>query len=396
MLCRRVIVRGSSIGYHSFATKHTTSTRLFHHSRTVRSSLLPTWIDRIRSRLLGDSNTHYGDDNMGRNKTQISHGDLSALQQMLGLRPADLMPASLQDAIIICVDCEAFEFDQHKVTEVGVSMFDTRDVPQTIAEISREALFSNIVSSHYRISEYGHLRNKRYSKGNPDAFAFGKSTWIGLADIKQTLQDVFENAAKLPPPITGLRKIVLAGHAIKNDLEYLRKLDFDVNDIPSVVMKLDTQTIAVSKKRQMGLANQLGALRIVPEHLHNAGNDAAYTLRALLAIAIGEHSDPGNTLRKSEAVTVKPKTTVVRKVEVCSVGAAKHKLPATRPSTGLPARPSWIPLPPDSRSTASQQSVGVSPLLAESRKRPLSSAQIDEAYESDIPRGKKHEKSSGV
>ncbi|EME87449.1 uncharacterized protein MYCFIDRAFT_89442 [Pseudocercospora fijiensis CIRAD86] len=206
---------------------------------------------------------------MGRAKTQVAHGDLLALQQMLGLRPANLMPASLQNAVIICVDCEAFEFDQNK----------------TVTEASKDALFSNIVSSHYRIAEYGHLQNKRYSKGNPDAFAFGTSTWVGLAKITRSLYHVFEHAAKLPAPLTGLRKVVLVGHAIKNDLNYLRKLNFDVNDIAHVVLKLDTQTIAVPRKRQMGLANLLEALQIVPGHnLHNAGNDAAYTLRALLAI----------------------------------------------------------------------------------------------------------------
>ncbi|KXT03901.1 hypothetical protein AC578_9319 [Pseudocercospora eumusae] len=306
-------------------------------------------------------------------ETMGKDGDLSALQQMLGLRPANLSPASLQDAVIICIDCEAYELDHNKVTEVGVSMFDTRDAPEAIAETSKEELFSKIVSSHYRIEEYGHLRNNRFSKGNPGSFAFGTSTWTGLADIKQTLQNVFEDAAKLSPPLTGLRKIVFVGHAIKNDLEYLRKLNFDINDIPSVVLKLDTQTIAVSKKRQMGLAKLLAALQIVPTHLHNAGNDAAYTLRALLAIAIGEHTDPGSTLRKLEAVTVKPKTTLVRKVEVSSVGTTGHKIPATTLH---------------SRFTASQQNDGVEPSLTESRKRRLASAQIDEAYESDTPKSK--------
>lgn len=33
------------------------------------------------------------------------------------------------DAVFICIDCEAWEHDQHEVTEIGVAVFDTRDLP---------------------------------------------------------------------------------------------------------------------------------------------------------------------------------------------------------------------------------------------------------------------------
>lgn len=44
--------------------------------------------------------------------------------------------------------------------------------------------------------EHSHLKNRRYAKGNPDAFAFGPSTWVKLADVKQTLERVFTHAGR--------------------------------------------------------------------------------------------------------------------------------------------------------------------------------------------------------
>ena len=46
--------------------------------------------------------------------------ELSQLQQLLGLaEPKSGKP--VEDVIFVCIDCEAFEFDQNKITEIGMS-----------------------------------------------------------------------------------------------------------------------------------------------------------------------------------------------------------------------------------------------------------------------------------
>lgn len=50
----------------------------------------------------------------------MAHQELSQLQQFLGLvEPKNGKP--VEDVVFLCIDCEAFEFDQSKITEIGMS-----------------------------------------------------------------------------------------------------------------------------------------------------------------------------------------------------------------------------------------------------------------------------------
>lgn len=58
----------------------------------------------------------------------MAHQELSQLQQFLGLvEPKNGKP--VEDVIFVCIDCEAFEFDQSIITEIGMSYisFDNGD-----------------------------------------------------------------------------------------------------------------------------------------------------------------------------------------------------------------------------------------------------------------------------
>ena len=50
----------------------------------------------------------------------MAHQELSQLQRFLGLaEPKNGKP--VEDVVFVCIDCEAFEFDQSKITEIGMS-----------------------------------------------------------------------------------------------------------------------------------------------------------------------------------------------------------------------------------------------------------------------------------
>ncbi|KAH0398903.1 hypothetical protein KCU89_g6756, partial [Aureobasidium melanogenum] len=77
------------------------------------------------------------------------------------------------------------------------------------------------------------------------------------------------------------------------DTLYLNKLKFDPNAKGNIIHKVDTQKFVGTKKQQVGLSKLLAGLGIEPENLHNAGNDAAYTMQALLLIVVQHTNNPG-------------------------------------------------------------------------------------------------------
>jgi hypothetical protein len=49
----------------------------------------------------------------------MAHQELSQLQQYLGLTEPK-SGKSVEDVVFVCIDCEAFEFDQNIITEIGM------------------------------------------------------------------------------------------------------------------------------------------------------------------------------------------------------------------------------------------------------------------------------------
>ena len=89
-----------------------------------------------------------------------------------------------------------------------------------------------------------------------------------------------------------LRNVLLVGHDVGKDLEYLRdKLDFDLTTIPSITAFIDTQRIAREvfhfPKKNLSLHRMLLSLGLPARQLHNSGNDAFYTMQALLLLFCG-------------------------------------------------------------------------------------------------------------
>lgn len=97
--------------------------------------------------------------------------------------------------------------------------------------------------------------------------------------------------AVLNPYIEADRDIILVGHDTKQDIQYLASIGVDLLLVPSIRRTLDTQAIHQSWKdldNVRGLSGVLGDLGLKWRNLHNAGNDAVYTLHALIGVAIEE------------------------------------------------------------------------------------------------------------
>ncbi|KAF2122507.1 hypothetical protein BDV96DRAFT_593040 [Lophiotrema nucula] len=120
-------------------------------------------------------------------------------------------------------------------------------------------------------------------------------------------------------PTTRSRPLVVVGHDLRQDLASLRHADFEIEQFAPVVAYLDTQSTAVE---QLGLRNaHRVSLRFLCQQLglsysnmHKSGNDAMYTLLALLELA-ARSKNPGEEEVKDKlrelvayAMEIKPRT----------------------------------------------------------------------------------------
>lgn len=271
--------------------------------------------------------------------------DMLMLQKYLGLVSPDQVlskgkipannkdPSTWSDIVFLSIDLEAFEYDQNKITEIGVSVLDTRNLAGITPGTHATSWLAKIKTRHLRISEYKKLVNKRFIKGCPDNFNFGDSEFVQLNQIRNILTQIFNNPAGVQAPTFDKRKIVLVGHGLSNDTNYLKALNFSPNASGNVVRSMDTQVLSGSTKRlTLGLERVLRGLGADPVNLHNAGNDAAYTLQALVMMAVQQTHHPDAYLDAIRDV-VMPETF---KQQVKRIGKAKRqaKLAAHSGKTG--------------------------------------------------------------
>ncbi|WEW55239.1 hypothetical protein PRK78_000668 [Emydomyces testavorans] len=267
----------------------------------------------------------------------------------LNVRAASPFPFA-DEPIFISVDIESNEKAHNQIIEIGVSSLDTLDLVGIPPGKGGCNWMEKIKTRHFRISEYAHVRNADFIIGCPDRFEFGNSEWISIQRAAEHLESCFRppysgdipfrttEAVKhveivqleeseededggVPLPIEFLtakaplnsekrfimistpirRNIVLVGHNLPSDLIYMTKLgctifkpnstetDHYSNDKPHFLDSLDTDILFRVLKRERqpsSLSNVLLDLDLAAWNLHNAGNDAHYTMQALIGIVI--------------------------------------------------------------------------------------------------------------
>ncbi|KAI9228203.1 MAG: hypothetical protein DHS80DRAFT_31013 [Piptocephalis tieghemiana] len=160
--------------------------------------------------------------------------------------------------LFLSIDIEAWEQDQTRILEVGWTLYDSRD--------------GRLADEHRTILEFAHLRNGRYVADRKDQFLFGDSIQVPLRQACTELQTDLNTDIPL----------VLVGHDVKADIRYLKKMGVRV---PGNVVTFDTAALYMSQegvREHVGLGKMLDQLGIDAYCLHNAGNDAHYTMAAFL------------------------------------------------------------------------------------------------------------------
>ncbi|CAD0099763.1 unnamed protein product, partial [Aureobasidium mustum] len=196
--------------------------------------------------------------------------ELLAMQHILGLKDASdeavkIKPKELErlqrlkaaDPVFVCIDLEAFEFAQNKITEVGISVLDSRHLAGIDPGPDGNEWLSKINTRHILVKEHKHLVNKRFVHGCPDKFNFGTSEVVSLKHIHKTLTQIFNNpsSSSLLASDSGSRNLILVGHGLSNDTAYLSKLNFAPHAKGNIIRDVDTTKFVGTKKQTVGLSN---------------------------------------------------------------------------------------------------------------------------------------------
>lgn len=190
----------------------------------------------------------------------------------------------LNEPVFISVDVESNERCHSQVTEIGISVLDTRDLVNTPPGETATNWTTNLRSRHFRVKEYSHVVNHDFIPGYPDRFEFGDSEWASLSELPTLTETCFQHY------LSQQRNLVLVGHNPSVDVRYLHDLGVplfqDLQHSPSVFLEtVDTAEVFRVSRHELtvrSLGNILAAFGVTGWYLHNAGNDARYTIEAMV------------------------------------------------------------------------------------------------------------------
>ena len=218
----------------------------------------------------------------------ISDNGGQLLQESLGLAPSESQ--GLDEPVFVTIDFEYLsnikDASQNLNSQMGVAILDSRDL---ISSPARTA-----------ISTYNFVTGSpSYCAATTKKFLFNKTTIIHQQDILSNLESLIPQS----------RNIILVGHDLRNDLRVLQLLGSNLHT--SIRGILDTLRIAsrILPDIPIRLSSILNELQCPFQNLHTAGNDAYFTLRVLLLLAIKDYpkerfnSNHEKTLSALKAIT---------------------------------------------------------------------------------------------
>lgn len=220
--------------------------------------------------------------------------------RLLRMLDNDQPPTSPEnDPVLVSIDLEVSRGERAAISrsqshipyvkELGIAILDVRDIFAPLTPKLSE-LASVIATTQYS-AEHSSEEFEDCDLTDFQECVFARTTRIRQADIVATIErylQIPESNAILTPQ--RLRPIVLVGHSIKHDLNILRRLGLDIATSYPDIKVLDTHSLSrhILTPGGFTLGEVLRRLNCPHEasELHNAGNDATYTLHAVLLLAV--------------------------------------------------------------------------------------------------------------
>eukprot|EP00200_Dunaliella_tertiolecta_P008334 CAMPEP_0202374872 /NCGR_PEP_ID=MMETSP1127-20130417/5619_1 /ASSEMBLY_ACC=CAM_ASM_000462 /TAXON_ID=3047 /ORGANISM="Dunaliella tertiolecta, Strain CCMP1320" /LENGTH=919 /DNA_ID=CAMNT_0048972149 /DNA_START=2277 /DNA_END=5037 /DNA_ORIENTATION=- len=221
-------------------------------------------------------------------------------------------------AVLLSIDLEWYERSSELLLEIGWTLWDSA---------SRRCS-----SKHWIVREGLGYANGRYVPNMRHAFKFGTSQVGLLADGIGSLQ----------ADIDAHPGLILVGHDVSQDMQMLAKWGIL---LPQGTQILDTSKLAWARigdpsRQAMSLRTLLAWLQ-VPDvsGLHNGGNDARFTMEALLQLcapeaAVGEQAPTASAVQAPTAPTAQAPTAPTVQAPTASVVQAP-----TAPTIQAPSAP---------------------------------------------------------
>ena len=178
---------------------------------------------------------------------------------------------------IVSIDIEAYEFDHKKILEVGFMSINLEGL----------RLSGSPYIAHYIIKENEALSNGKHVRNNKHNFIFGNSETIGIKHVMKLLFSHFRSSG-----------VIIVGHNICSDFGFLRNAGYPISEEHFKEDQIiDTQLMwsqCIRKPREMrSLENcllDIGVSKDMLDSLHNAGNDACFTMALFLKLIQAEHN----------------------------------------------------------------------------------------------------------
>ncbi|XDG01546.1 hypothetical protein ABKA04_001161 [Annulohypoxylon sp. FPYF3050] len=196
-----------------------------------------------------------------------------------------LVPFQTKDTVrFVCVDVEAWERSRHVITEVGFAVLDTEDTMRVAPGKDGCNWFELIKSRHFVIREHLDKINTMYVQGCPHLFSFGASEYVYSKDIARMIGNIIGDTES-----EDKRPVIMVGHDMVQDLKYLTDVGFNIWRVPQFKDEIDTKSMYQRLQKSANgraLSTLCEELGVPGYNFHNAGNDATYTLRAMIAMAV--------------------------------------------------------------------------------------------------------------
>ncbi|KAJ7179045.1 hypothetical protein C8R46DRAFT_1072301 [Mycena filopes] len=183
------------------------------------------------------------------------------------------------------IDFEAWERDHTAITEFGYSSIHWNHGTEVEA------------SGHFTVKEHAMYTNGTYVDENRKNYLFGESVEVPRKSLKTEVSDLLTSMRARGP-------VFLVFHDPSQDMKYLKDLDAPLDgavfELPEAtpsegVFIVDTAILYAGLvgdgQNTTSLKQVCNQLQIRTDYLHNAGNDAQYTLFALREMASGAPLD---------------------------------------------------------------------------------------------------------
>lgn len=197
---------------------------------------------------------------------------------------------SKRDTICFSFDIEAFEKDNKIITEIGISIYDPRENVHSMNPILR--------NYHLIVAESLSLINRNWVLDMKECYLLGESLVLPLKQCVEFIQNLINFYMVYDPKTSGSWKRSFVGHNIEGDFKWLKSIGVvlpetrsasgsahvnETDKFPTTIV-IDTMKIysACYGKEGCSLGKILRLFKLPHAFLHNAGNDAYYTLRLLL------------------------------------------------------------------------------------------------------------------